>query len=1094
MKQKKHLISKSVAALSVLAVAPYAAGINTPELPKAHAATFQNGTGTVDDPYLITTPTQLQAMKNNLSAHYKLANDIELSGVTWIPIGTAGTGTQFTGSFDGNGYHIKNLNLTPLAKTSTGFFGETKNATIKNIVFDKPIITNKGEYQVNNTGVLIGYSLGDTIENVSLLDIDIKGNGNYINQVVGGLIGEGRKLKLSNVYVSGKMTGGQNTGALIGQGYWGVDISNVVTDVDVTGTEGVGGLIGLYFATSSADTAIIRNVVTYGNVIADKKAAGVIGQATQVDMKNIFAYGRISDTGKYNATDTRVGGIIGVYDSSTDIWNLKNIFAFNEFVGSKYTSKYAGKAFGWKATKGTSSNIVALETIQGNAQGDYITLTATADESMEKDFYDGLGGLDFDKEWGIKEGVSTPYLLFAASHLGMSPDTPTNLEAPKNLTATATAYNEVELTFDPVLNAKEYIIKRDGIEVTRTTDTSYVDANVNERTSYKYEVIAINDGGESQPATATVTTPRLNHAPVANTIPNQTLKMTDNPMTLDVAQYFTDPDGDNLTYSIKNVSNDNVTTSINGSNVTFTPNKVGSATVTLLATDPHGLSVEKTFDVQVKDQSLVAPTNLVAKATAYNEVQLSFNTVSNAKEYIIKRDGKEIARITGTSYTDNNVKGNTSYKYEVIAVNDSGNSNPASTSVTTPINYHSVTFNWPAVENATGYRIYRDGKLVGETDETSYTDTKAEDGKTYQYKVVSVTSDGTESLSKDMEVVVSGDSNHDVELTEDNSNGSGGSEDNQTPKVLNVTATKADNTSLLVTWNPFEYKGITSERYRVQRYIKQEDGTFTKDGAARSVTSEELSVTGLKEGKTYKFEVIPMYGGTYNEEYAGTSNEILLKSSADNGTSVPEVPPVKSILHVEMKNTNANLTWDSIKDASNYRVQRYIQQEDGTFVKDGAATATSEPTFSFTGLKEGVTYKFEVTPRIGYVYDASQAITATASIAVQNKTDGEENTGNPVIPNLQAVMHGKTAVISWNLAVIDQNEVTAYRIVRYVKDEVTGEYKADGLSRAVTGTSYTDTYKLIAGKTYRYEITPKIGNKYDVKNAVVISDIVNPKN
>lgn len=40
---------------------------------------FTSGSGTVSDPYIITTPEQLDMMRQNLSAHYKLGADIDLS-------------------------------------------------------------------------------------------------------------------------------------------------------------------------------------------------------------------------------------------------------------------------------------------------------------------------------------------------------------------------------------------------------------------------------------------------------------------------------------------------------------------------------------------------------------------------------------------------------------------------------------------------------------------------------------------------------------------------------------------------------------------------------------------------------------------------------------------------------------------------------------------------------------------------------------------------------------------------------------------------------------------------------------------------------
>ena len=38
-----------------------------------------DGNGTAGDPYIVTNASELQAMENNLTAHYKLGNDITAS-------------------------------------------------------------------------------------------------------------------------------------------------------------------------------------------------------------------------------------------------------------------------------------------------------------------------------------------------------------------------------------------------------------------------------------------------------------------------------------------------------------------------------------------------------------------------------------------------------------------------------------------------------------------------------------------------------------------------------------------------------------------------------------------------------------------------------------------------------------------------------------------------------------------------------------------------------------------------------------------------------------------------------------------------------
>ena len=50
---------------------------------------FAGGSGTAEDPWQVTTAEQLDLMHNDLTAHYILTEDIDLSGYeSWDPIGS----------------------------------------------------------------------------------------------------------------------------------------------------------------------------------------------------------------------------------------------------------------------------------------------------------------------------------------------------------------------------------------------------------------------------------------------------------------------------------------------------------------------------------------------------------------------------------------------------------------------------------------------------------------------------------------------------------------------------------------------------------------------------------------------------------------------------------------------------------------------------------------------------------------------------------------------------------------------------------------------------------------------------------------------
>ena len=92
-----------------------------------------------------------------------------------------------------------------------------------------------------------------------------------------------------------------------------------------------------------------------------------------------------------------------------------------------------------------------------------------------------------------------------------------------------------------------------------------------------------------------------NQEPMAEgTIPDQALEMDFDAMkTVDVMDYFSDPDGDMLTYTPASSMEDYVMASADGSMITITAVAAGMSTITVTASDGRGGSVDQMFDVTV---------------------------------------------------------------------------------------------------------------------------------------------------------------------------------------------------------------------------------------------------------------------------------------------------------------------------------------------------------------------------------------------------------------------------------------------------------------------------------------------------------------
>lgn len=201
-----------------------------------------SGSGTKSDPYLVTNAEQLQGMRDNLSAHYRLADTIDLSGVDFKPIGRLDA--PFTGTFvcqlnadKTPKYVIKNLAQTIAEsayaaenknKWEGGLFGATSGASISGIYILNANVTNNniggntggvawGNYKPGMdemaTGILIG-----TAKNTSVSNCGTSGNVGGKPNNTGGLIGNAQGCKIKNCYSTADAvtTGFWNVGGFIG--------------------------------------------------------------------------------------------------------------------------------------------------------------------------------------------------------------------------------------------------------------------------------------------------------------------------------------------------------------------------------------------------------------------------------------------------------------------------------------------------------------------------------------------------------------------------------------------------------------------------------------------------------------------------------------------------------------------------------------------------------------------------------------------------------------------------------------------------------------------------------------------------------------
>ncbi|MEA4974385.1 MAG: ZmpA/ZmpB/ZmpC family metallo-endopeptidase-related protein [Paludibacter sp.] len=131
----------------------------------------------------------LRAMADNLAGNYILGQDITLSS-EWTPVGT--DNAPFTGTFNGNGKVIKNLQINLSGSDRIGFFGHAQNATIQNAGFENVNVVGR-----NDVGAIVGRLRGATVNQCYVTGY-VEGN-DHVGAIVGGGDGDA-KGTISNCY------------------------------------------------------------------------------------------------------------------------------------------------------------------------------------------------------------------------------------------------------------------------------------------------------------------------------------------------------------------------------------------------------------------------------------------------------------------------------------------------------------------------------------------------------------------------------------------------------------------------------------------------------------------------------------------------------------------------------------------------------------------------------------------------------------------------------------------------------------------------------------------------------------------------------
>ena len=272
----------------------------------------------------IRTWYDLAAVEDNLAGNYTLMNDLDSTtagyeelasptangGKGWEPIGFMGGTASFTGTFDGQGYEIRDLFINRPDQVRIGLFG----------MID-------GDAVVKNLGVV---------------DVTVTGD-----RPVGGLAGF-NWATVSNSYSTGSVTGNEDVGGLVGANVVGT-LRNCYAIASVSGDEYIGGLVG------RSEDAAVYDSHSSGNVIGHSSVGGLIGANIQLSVPDSYSAG--------SATGTNSVSILIEFD---ELGTVSNSYSTADVTGDNNVGGLVGEALGGTITDSYSAgSVTGIENVGG---------------------------------------------------------------------------------------------------------------------------------------------------------------------------------------------------------------------------------------------------------------------------------------------------------------------------------------------------------------------------------------------------------------------------------------------------------------------------------------------------------------------------------------------------------------------------------------------------------------------------------------------------------------------------------------------------------------------------------------------------------
>ena len=249
---------------------------------------FSSGSGTVENPYVIYSRSQLEQVGDYPDKAYILGNDIDAGKMSAIP--------EFFGRFDGNGYKIYGLDINSNDENA-GLFGTLHGGTVKNLTVDADISAKK------NVGIIAGVNDGGTIE-----ECVVTGRVSARTSNCGGICGLNYGTVSDCLSAATEITAGAYAGGIAGQNYESISscltaCQSITTDMyagGVAGTNNGGRISGC----AAINMTVYNSMTKNGGRIAANREDGITIDNYAFERTNSNAAAEIESRYSQNGINT----------------------------------------------------------------------------------------------------------------------------------------------------------------------------------------------------------------------------------------------------------------------------------------------------------------------------------------------------------------------------------------------------------------------------------------------------------------------------------------------------------------------------------------------------------------------------------------------------------------------------------------------------------------------------------------------------------------------------------------------------------------------------------------------------------------------